>query len=262
MAYKIGSARIDEKGNAAGGKVGDQKQSSTPDYNGEVSQQTFYVHSQGWRVLRAKSDEGANKIAEAMIRACNNSHIGYDQNRRLEIIKLGTGTATECGCDCSSLVRQCIREAELGDPKNFNTANEAKMILATDQFIDMGNYKKGMKLYTGDILVTCTKGHTVVVTSGTKRSSNSSSTKASSTKTSSSPSKTPQWVGKVTANLLNVRTWAGTENANIKSYPQLRKGNMVDVCDEVKASDGTVWYYIRIEGKYFGFVMSTYIAKV
>ena len=31
MTVIIGSARIDEKGNATGGKVGDQKQTSTPD---------------------------------------------------------------------------------------------------------------------------------------------------------------------------------------------------------------------------------------
>ena len=75
------------------------------------------------------------------------------------------------------------------------------------------------------------------------------------------PSKTPKWVGKVTASLLNVRTWAGTENPKIKSWPQLAKGNLVDVCDTVKAKDGKDWYYVRIAGKYFGFVSATYINK-
>ena len=76
-----------------------------------------------------------------------------------------------------------------------------------------------------------------------------------------SPSKTPKWVGKVTASLLNVRTWAGVENPKIKSWPQLAKGNLVDVCDTVKAKDGKDWYYVRIAGKYFGFVSATYIKK-
>ena len=31
----IGSARIDERGKATGGKAGDQKQKSTPDYKGD-----------------------------------------------------------------------------------------------------------------------------------------------------------------------------------------------------------------------------------
>ena len=74
-------------------------------------------------------------------------------------------------------------------------------------------------------------------------------------------SKTPKWVGKVTANTLNVRTWAGTEYEQLKSYPTLAKGNLVDVCDTIKAKDGASWYYIRIAGKYFGFVSAKYIKK-
>lgn len=74
-------------------------------------------------------------------------------------------------------------------------------------------------------------------------------------------SKTPAWVGEVTADTLNVRSWAGTENPNIKSWPTLSKGNLVDVCDSVKASDGDTWYYIRIDGRIYGFVHSDYIKK-
>ena len=72
----------------------------------------------------------------------------------------------------------------------------------------------------------------------------------------------PIWVGKVTADQLNVRTWAGTEYPNIKSWPILKCGNLVDVCDSVKAADGSEWYYVRIAGKYYGFVHSKYIQKV
>ena len=79
--------------------------------------------------------------------------------------------------------------------------------------------------------------------------------------TSSAPNKTPQWVGRVTADVLNVRTWAGVGNSNIMSYPILKYGNLVDVCDTIKAADGTDWYYVRIAGKYYGFVHSDYIAK-
>lgn len=79
--------------------------------------------------------------------------------------------------------------------------------------------------------------------------------------TTTTLSKTPKWVGKVTANSLNVRTWAGTENPQLKSYPTLAKGNLIDVCDTVKAKDGSSWYYIRIVGKYYGFVSAKYIKK-
>lgn len=74
--------------------------------------------------------------------------------------------------------------------------------------------------------------------------------------------KTPQWVGMVTADILNVRTWAGVNNPNIKSWPKLGKGNLVDVCDVVNAADGSRWYYIRIDGRIYGFVHSAYIKKV
>lgn len=77
------------------------------------------------------------------------------------------------------------------------------------------------------------------------------------------PSKTPKWTGQVTGcKLLNVRTWAGTENPNIKSYPRLAQGNKVDVCDTVKDKKGNKWYYVRIAGKYYGFVSAKYIKKV
>jgi len=74
--------------------------------------------------------------------------------------------------------------------------------------------------------------------------------------------KTKKFVGKVTADTLNVRSWAGTENPNIKSYPRLGLGNMIDVCDSVKDSKGNIWYYILIANKFYGFVHSDYIQKV
>lgn len=84
---------------------------------------------------------------------------------------------------------------------------------------------------------------------------------APTTTTSGGLNRTPKWVGSVTADVLNVRTWAGTENPNIKSYPRLGKGNLIDVCDSVKAKNGDVWYYVRIAGKIYGFVHSDYIKR-
>lgn len=163
----IGSARIDERGKASGGKAGDQKQKTIPDYKGEISMQNFYISSKGWYILRAKNPAVASSIALSMTVACNNPNIGYNQAKRLEIIKYGTGSNTPCNADCSSLVRQCVRESgvEVG---NFTTANEANVLVGTGQF-DKLTYTKGMTLYLGDILVTKTKGHTVVVTSGATR---------------------------------------------------------------------------------------------
>lgn len=72
----------------------------------------------------------------------------------------------------------------------------------------------------------------------------------------------PQWTGSVSGNGLNVRTWAGTENPNIKNWPILNKDNLVDVCDTVKDNNSEDWYYIRIAGKYYGFVKAEFITKV
>lgn len=164
MIY-IGSARIDENGNLSGGKAGDQKQSAVPDMKGEVSQQKFYVHKKGWYILRAKDKKVAQGIADAMIRACNNPKIGYSQSDRNGIIKNGTRTSTPTNCDCSSLIRQCIKEASGKDVGNFNTSTEKATLLASGLFV-FYIYYEGTPLYKGDVLVTKTKGHTAAVTSG------------------------------------------------------------------------------------------------
>ena len=74
-------------------------------------------------------------------------------------------------------------------------------------------------------------------------------------------SKEPEFVGKVMASALNVRTGAGTEYPNLREYPLLKRDNLIDVCDTCKAIDGTKWYYVRIAGKYFGFVAARYIER-
>ena len=168
MAVLIGSARLDERNKAHGGAAGDQKQTSVPDYRGEVSIQNFYVHRKGWNVIRAKDAATAIRIASAMTRACNNKNVGYDQGQRLGIIANGTGSKVKTECDCSSLVRQCVKEATGKDPGNFNTESELNALNRTGLF-DSHKYRSGETLYTGDILVTCTKGHTVIVTSGAGR---------------------------------------------------------------------------------------------
>lgn len=80
--------------------------------------------------------------------------------------------------------------------------------------------------------------------------------------TSTAPSKTPKWVGKVTKNGAPVRTWAGKTNVQLKSYPILNKGNLIDVCDTIKSKSGNDWYYIRIANKYYGFIYSKYVKRV
>ena len=82
------------------------------------------------------------------------------------------------------------------------------------------------------------------------------------TKPSGGISREPKWVGAATVSDLNVRVWAGFEYSNIQSYPRLNKDNLVDVCDTVTDSDGIDWYYVRIAGKYYGFVKAEFIRRV
>lgn len=164
----IGSARIDERGKALGGQAGDQKQTGVNDYKGEVSMQDFYVHSKGWIIarLKPKYQKYAIGIASCMIIACNNKNIGYNQAERTDFILDGGVWATKpTSCDCSALVRDCVLEATGVDPGNFTTATEVNALLKTGLF-DLFDYKVGTPLYTGDILVTKSKGHTAIVTSG------------------------------------------------------------------------------------------------
>lgn len=175
MAVTIGSARIDERGKATGGQAGDQT-------GKELSTQNWYLHSKGWRVLRCKDPAKALKIAEAMIAACKNSKIGYDQNQRLTLYNAAKSVGfdpgkvtTACETDCSALVRVCLAFAGIM-VANFRTTDEAKIILASGMFVELtaSKYTTGSAyLRKGDILVTKTQGHTVVVlTDGSKAEKN------------------------------------------------------------------------------------------
>lgn len=167
MTIRVGGARIDENGKLAGGKAGDQS-------GKEVSTQNYYMHSKGWHLLRPKSVEDANKLAASMQAACDNDNIGYDQGERLGIItqikKYGSmdKISVKTEADCGTLVRGCCIEAGF-DPGNFNTANEAVCLEKTGKFEKKASVTSSTILYNGDILVTKTKGHTVIVTEGNPR---------------------------------------------------------------------------------------------
>lgn len=174
MSVIIGSARIDERGKATGGAAGDQKQTSSDDWKGEVSKQNWYKHSKGWVLIRAKSAAAREKIAQDMEYACANKYIGYDQsqNRTLyNVVKpLGYNCSkvkTYCETDCAQLVRVCVLYAGI-NCSDFYTANEVSALRSTGAFeiITDSKYTASDKyLLRGDILVTKTKGHTVIVLS-------------------------------------------------------------------------------------------------
>ena len=249
MAVRIGSARINEKGTTTGGKAGDQT-------GGEVSIQNYYLHRKGWYVARPKDPTVAEKIAQAMEAACCNNHIGYCQAHRDSLRKIAvkynynlSKVNVDVEADCSALVRVCCLYAgiQVGD---FNTASELETLRKTGQFEilkDDRHCKGSTYLKRGDILVTRTKGHTVVVLdNGSGATSASKSTRA-------------YVVGQVytlLADHLRVRTGPGTGyatksrkqltvNAREHAYSNgtLKKGTRV-TCKDVCKNGSDIWIKI------------------
>lgn len=271
MAIILGSARIDERGNITGGKAGDQKQtSSTNDTKGEVAMENFYLHSQGWYIIRPKNVDHANKIAELMKKACNNPNLGYSQSDRYGVIKYGINTKVKTNCDCSSLVRACVKEATGKDPGDFNTSSEWAILNKTGLFNKFTYINQSSTpVYNGDILVTKTKGHTVIVVSGNPHSKDSKPSSVDSKPTASvitaSKSANRKLISlagtyKTTASL-NLRDGAGTNYKPLTVIPQGEKVKNYGYYTEV---NNTKWLYVQFtidNITYTGFASSKYLVK-
>jgi len=160
------SARIDENGNARGGKAGDQT-------GREVMRQPFYIHDGGWIVLRPKDPAMAEKIAWDMNAACDNNLIGYDQNQRDTLLNAAKAVGYDVNrvnvkveTDCSALVRVAVAYAGCEiDTKGarFYTGNMVSLLMATGLFYKLTESKYTRKpdyLRRGDILCTDGPGHT------------------------------------------------------------------------------------------------------
>lgn len=264
---KISNCGHDERGRYAGGKAGDQT---------GTEYQIMNWYSRPWLcVLRFNDAKIAAMIADMATKAAQNNLIGYDQGtsgnsndrysfwQHLKASNYDPAQITvACESDCSASTAAIVKgagyrlnNARLKAVSIYLTTRNMRAamkiagakVLTDRKYLTSGDYLKA-----GDILLNDNHHVAIAVTTGVK---------ASTLSTPTILSKTPKWVGKVTANTLNVRTWAGTEYAQLKSYPTLAKGNLVDVCDIIKAKDKADWYYIRIAGKYFGFVSAKYIKK-
>jgi len=163
----VGSARVDERGQYKGGQAGSQ-------IDKEISKQDWYLHPKGWILIRPKDSKKAEKIAKDMEYACDSKYVGYDQNQNktlyeavksldFDISKL----KTMCETDCARLVRVCVKYAGV-NARDFYTGTMRDAledtgefeILTSDKYCESSDYLK-----RGDILVTKTQGHTVVVLS-------------------------------------------------------------------------------------------------
>ena len=164
---KIGSARINEFGEISGGKAGDQT-------GKECMIEDWYLHKDGWVIIRAKNETQRKLIARDMIYLCENDYIGYDQPKDQTLYQVAEKFGFDCSkvnepcdTDCARGVRVCLRYAGYNVP-DFYTGNEIDVLEKTGYFeiIRDKNYTDTDKyLKVGDILCTPVKGHTVVVVS-------------------------------------------------------------------------------------------------
>ena len=242
----IGSARIDENGNISGGKPGDQNGGK------EVSAQTGYIHPKGWVMIRARDYAVALRLAAFMKAACSNNRIGYNQNRRntlmnemkklaFDLAKLGMDVET----DCSALVRVCLAAAGI-EVADFNTESEISRLKATGQFdiITSTDYTKKMDLWRpGDILVTKSKGHTVIVITKGDKAVIPAIPGTPTTPGMPTTPVTPPALEKgirVVGGTVNLRTGPG---AGYSSASTVKKGA---VLEPIEIDD---WYPVLVEGK-------------
>ena len=268
---KISNCGHDENGRYAGGKAGDQT---------GTEYQIMNWYSRPWLcVLRFNDAKIATMIADMATKAAQNNLIGYDQGtvgnsndrytfwQHLKASNYDPAQITiACESDCSASTAAIVKGAgyRLNNAKlkavsiylttrNMRQAlkNAGAKVLTDKKYLTSGDYLKA-----GDILLNDSHHVAIAVTSGSK------SGNASTNNTSTVPSKKPKWVGKINKDGAPVRTWAGKENAQLKSYPILNKGNLIDVCDTIKSKSGNDWYYIRIAGKYYGFIYSKHVNRV
>ncbi len=251
---QIGSARLNESGKTTGGKAGDQT-------GREVGVQAWYMHTKGWIVLRAKDPAAREKIAYAMAAACANEHIGYCQSHRtgatLAAEPYGYDPARiqqDTETDCSELVRLCCLYAGIKVP-SFNTASEKTMLEKTGHFAVYtdGDHCNGPdRLLRGDILVTRTKGHTVVVLSDGAAAAQERATVPDAqlvkvTKAESAKAYSKAIAGTYrTITALHLR--AGADKSKI-SLAVLPEGTAVKCYGYYTVTNGARWLYVQASTK-------------
>ncbi len=258
---RVGSARSNESGGINGGKPGDQAGGA------EVSTQAWYLHPKGWKVVRAKDASVREKIAKNMEAGCANNHIGYCQTHRTTATEAAKAygydlsrVTKDVEVDCSELVRICCLYAGV-TVATFNTASEASVLKATGKFevlTDDKYCKSSDYLLRGDILVTKTKGHTVVVLDdGAKASESDGSASADKVDPARSFDKSLAGTYKVTASALHIRAGAGTAKKSLGTLPNGTKAQCYGYYTLVS---GTKWLLVVAAGK-TGFCSIKYLKK-
>ena len=267
--HYISNSGSDESGKYHGGAAGDQT-------GGEWVLRPWY--SRPWScVLRYEKDARVGqKLAELGCATALNDKIGYDQYQR----DTYWDQLKSAGYDPSKITVACESDCSAGVIANTKAVGNLLGIpaLANVNATYTGNMRSGFKaagftvltdakytngcsyLLPGDILL-YDAAHTatnITVGSNVRNHGGAAVTPQPAPAAPSGLGKDEKWKGVVTVNGLNVRKWAGTEHGTC-SFSPLNTGNKISVCDSLKASDGSLWYYIKYNGKY-GFVHSKYVA--
>lgn len=262
---KISNCGKDENGSYRGGQAGDQ-----------TGKEWWIInwYNQGWQcVLRHPNAKVREWLAQLAIEAANNNLVGYDQAENqtywvhLKASNFRPKNITiACEADCSSGIIANTRAVGyllgIDALKNINASYTKDMrsgyaaagfqVLTGSKYLTSYDY-----LLPGDIILNDDQHATTNLGYGKYAENTSSNTPTQATPTIS---KEVKFIGTVKADLLNVRTWAGTNYPKIDKYPQLSNGTKIQVCDTIKAADGTDWYYICYNNVY-GFVCAAYVTK-
>lgn len=278
---KISNSGGDQYGDITGGQAGDQT-------GNEWNIRNWY--SRPWTcVLRHPDKTVRELIAELGIQAANNNKIGYDQNQRgtywTQLKASGyrpSKITVACEADCSAGVIANTRAAgyllNRNELKNINADYTGNMrsgykaagfqVLTDSKYLTSSAY-----LIPGDILLY--DGHHTATNLGigSKSGYNPDVTPAPTPSDKGKTEagipifdgtnylKTPAKTGKVSV-LLNIRKGAGTNYANLISYPTLSAGTQVGVCMSLTGTNSAEWYYIKIDGSKgtkYGFASARYI---
>ena len=136
---RIAHASKDEKGSIKNGQAGDQT-------GQEVYIRTWY--SRPWNyVIRCNDCTMAEKIAKAMESACQNNHIGYDQNQRNTALtqakKHGydpSSIVVDCETDCSALVSLACMYAGVPESVLVTNGNSATTSTLRSKLVSTGKF--------------------------------------------------------------------------------------------------------------------------
>ena len=242
MKILMAHARSNEEGKTTGGKAGDQT-------GREVVIDEFTEHSWQW-IYRPKDVKRAEYIASNAEICAKNDNIGYDHPDRYSMYLLAKAAKYDftkinkpCNTDCSQLTSTLMNGSGVPVSPYMVTANMRDEMRKFTQYFDEIPYTNKNQLQRGDALLTVSKGHVVIIVQGASEDPQ--------------PAVIPQWVGEVYGKLLvDVKTAPDAKSLNLKLYPHLAAGNLVDVCDE---KDG--WCYIRICGQYFGWLERIFLLR-